>query len=93
MTIVDPHVKKDSKYFLYKESKQKKLLVKAHDGTTFEGNCWPGDSVYIDFTNPKAREYWASRFAFDKVQIYETSDFEKIFSMSTQPKMCTSGMT
>ncbi|PAV66715.1 hypothetical protein WR25_09916 isoform F [Diploscapter pachys] len=66
VTIVDPHVKKDSKYFLYKESKQKKLLVKAHDGTTFEGNCWPGDSVYIDFTNPKAREYWASRFAFDK---------------------------
>ena len=93
VTIVDPHVKKDSKYFLYKESKQKKLLVKAHDGTTFEGNCWPGDSVYIDFTNPKAREYWASRFAFDKVQIYETSDFEKIFSMSTQPKMSTSGMT
>jgi len=25
----------------------------------FEGWCWPGDSVWIDFLNPEAREFWA----------------------------------
>ncbi|VDM76765.1 unnamed protein product [Strongylus vulgaris] len=44
----------------------KGLLVKKRDGTIYEGNCWPGDSVYIDFINPKARKFWADQFALDK---------------------------
>jgi len=32
----------------------------------FEGWCWPGTSMYPDFTNPKMREYWGSQFALDK---------------------------
>mmetsp|Transcript_10527 Transcript_10527/g.27890 ORF Transcript_10527/g.27890 Transcript_10527/m.27890 type:complete len:1009 (+) Transcript_10527:124-3150(+) len=32
----------------------------------FEGWCWPGTSLYPDFTDPKMREYWGSQFALDK---------------------------
>ncbi|CAB3401024.1 unnamed protein product [Caenorhabditis bovis] len=66
VTIVDPHIKKDSKYHIYKESKKNKLLVKDAVGDVYEGNCWPGDSTYIDFFNPKARKYWAEQFSLDK---------------------------
>uniref|UniRef100_A0A1I7UPS8 Gal_mutarotas_2 domain-containing protein n=1 Tax=Caenorhabditis tropicalis TaxID=1561998 RepID=A0A1I7UPS8_9PELO len=66
VTIVDPHIKKDSKYYIYKEAKKNKFLVKDAKDAIYEGNCWPGDSTYIDFLNPKARKWWSEQFAFDK---------------------------
>ncbi|WKY16061.1 hypothetical protein Q1695_001054 [Nippostrongylus brasiliensis] len=66
VTIVDPHIRKDSKYPVYAEAKKESLFVKKRDGTIYEGNCWPGDSSYIDFLNPEARQFWADQFAFDK---------------------------
>ncbi|KAK6034694.1 hypothetical protein COOONC_27800 [Cooperia oncophora] len=49
------------------------FLVKKRDGTVYEGNCWPGDSTYIDFINPDARKFWAGLFAFDKRYDFSTS--------------------
>ncbi|EYC26665.1 hypothetical protein Y032_0010g897 [Ancylostoma ceylanicum] len=66
VTIVDPHIKKDSKYSVYADAKKEDFLVKKRDGSVYEGNCWPGDSVYIDFINPNARKFWADQFALDK---------------------------
>ncbi|KAK6766925.1 hypothetical protein RB195_026284 [Necator americanus] len=68
VTIVDPHIKKDNKYSVYAEAKKEGLLVKNRDGTVYEGNCWPGDSVYIDFLNPAARTFWADQFSFSKYE-------------------------
>lgn len=31
----------------------------------FEGWCWPGTSLYPDFSNPKMREYWSDRFLLE----------------------------
>uniref|UniRef100_A0A158R4R6 Glucosidase II subunit alpha n=1 Tax=Syphacia muris TaxID=451379 RepID=A0A158R4R6_9BILA len=66
VTIVDPHVKKDDNYFIYKESKGLGFHINKTDGSTFEGNCWPGTSIYLDFLNPRVRDFWASKYAFDK---------------------------
>ncbi len=30
------------------------------------GACWPGSSAWLDYLNPKAREYWASLFSLEK---------------------------
>ena len=30
------------------------------------GWCWPGASGYLDFLNPKVREYWADQFLLNK---------------------------
>jgi alpha 1,3-glucosidase len=45
VTIVDPHVKRDSGYYVYKEASEKKYFVRTKDGTEFDGWCWPG-AVY-----------------------------------------------
>eukprot|EP00931_Biecheleriopsis_adriatica_P116841 TRINITY_DN92428_c0_g1_i1.p1 TRINITY_DN92428_c0_g1~~TRINITY_DN92428_c0_g1_i1.p1 ORF type:complete len:1051 (-),score=245.11 TRINITY_DN92428_c0_g1_i1:44-2815(-) len=131
VNVVDPHIKKDEKFHVYKEVRDKGLLTKkvsyqkiddpsdvkpadwveeekvvdpeakqppewneeedgawvapkidnpAYKGSwsprkindptpqlsDFEGWCWPGTSIYPDFTDPAMREYWGSQFALDK---------------------------
>lgn len=133
VNVVDPHIKKDNNFHVYKEIQEKGLLTKkiswnmmddpadvkpadwveedqakiadataerpevwneeedgkweppkidnpAYKGswkarqitdpnspmTDFEGWCWPGTSIYPDFTDPQLREYWGSQFALDK---------------------------
>ncbi|VDL81127.1 unnamed protein product [Nippostrongylus brasiliensis] len=69
VTIIDPHIKKDENYRVYKDANDLGLIVKKADGqTNFEGHCWPGLSVYLDFLKPQTRAYWASQFAYDRYQ-------------------------
>ncbi|CAG8548749.1 3175_t:CDS:10 [Ambispora leptoticha] len=68
VTIIDPHLKRDDGYYIYKESKELGILVKELNGNDFEGWCWPGSSSWIDYTNPAAREWWGSQFKLDKYQ-------------------------
>ncbi|KAI9155933.1 glucosidase II [Blastocladiella emersonii ATCC 22665] len=69
VTIVDPHIKKDDQYYVSAEATAKDLLVKSpppKDNAApapFGGWCWPGDSNWIDFLNPAARDWWASLFS------------------------------
>ncbi|KNE70216.1 hypothetical protein AMAG_15185 [Allomyces macrogynus ATCC 38327] len=67
VTIIDPHIKEDSEYRVSAEATKQGLLVKNAEGTgDFGGWCWPGQSNWIDFTDPKARAWWAAQFAFDQ---------------------------
>ncbi|KAF9915500.1 hypothetical protein BX616_006019 [Lobosporangium transversale] len=69
VTIIDPHIKKDDNYYVSKQGAELDIYIKNKDGeSSFEGWCWPGNSQWIDFYNPKARDYWASQFAYDKYQ-------------------------
>ena len=61
VTIADPHIKRDSGYFLHKEATSRGVYVKDRDGKDFEGWCWPGSSSYIDFSDPAARTLWAEK--------------------------------
>ncbi|EGT43911.1 CBN-AAGR-4 protein [Caenorhabditis brenneri] len=85
VTIVDPHIKKDSKYYIYKEAKKNKLLVKDAKGSIYVGNCWPGDSTYIDFLNPEARSWWSEQFSFDKYK--GTSNDVHIWNDMNEPSV------
>lgn len=42
------------------------FFVKDRDDREYEGHCWPGASMYLDFMNPAVRDYWADQFAFDR---------------------------
>lgn len=54
VTIVDPHIKTDDGYSVYKDAKDLGLFVKKAGGTEdFEGHCWPGRSRYLDFLHPQ----------------------------------------
>eukprot|EP00927_Polykrikos_kofoidii_P008057 TRINITY_DN13338_c0_g1_i1.p1 TRINITY_DN13338_c0_g1~~TRINITY_DN13338_c0_g1_i1.p1 ORF type:complete len:1024 (-),score=135.47 TRINITY_DN13338_c0_g1_i1:338-3409(-) len=48
------------------EWKPRQITDPASPTSEFEGWCWPGTSLYPDFTNPEMRKYWSSRFALDK---------------------------
>ncbi|CAG8792797.1 29319_t:CDS:2 [Racocetra persica] len=56
VTIIDPHVKRDESYYIYKEARDLDLFVKESDGS----------SSWVDFTNPSAQEWWSKKFAFDQ---------------------------
>jgi alpha 1,3-glucosidase len=61
VTIIDPHVKKDDDYFMYKALLEKQLIVLDSSGERpYVGWCWPRTSVWIDFLNKEARDYVAS---------------------------------
>jgi alpha 1,3-glucosidase len=38
--------------------------MKKADGSNFEGWCWTGSSVWVDFFNPKSWEWWTRMFDF-----------------------------
>ena len=54
VTIIDPHLKVDPEYFVYKDALQRGLLVQNETGQAYEGKCWPQLSSWIDFINPKS---------------------------------------
>ena len=64
VTIIDPHLRAEEDYAVFAEAKARQLLVRSADNAShFEGDCWPGRSAWVDYLQPAAREYWASRFA------------------------------
>lgn len=62
VTIVDPHIKRDDNYHIYKEAKEKNVFIKNKDGAEYDGWCWPGSSSWPDFLEPAVRQWWASKF-------------------------------
>jgi mannosyl-oligosaccharide alpha-1,3-glucosidase len=66
VAIVDPHIKRDEEWPLYKSAAKAGHFVKAKGGSAdFDGWCWPGSSAYLDVTSTPVRDWWAGRFALD----------------------------
>ncbi|HYH57089.1 MAG TPA: TIM-barrel domain-containing protein, partial [Anseongella sp.] len=63
VTIVDPGIKVDDAYWVFREGKQKKYFCRRSDDYFMEGYVWPGRCQFPDFTNPKVRKWWGKLFA------------------------------
>ena len=63
VTIIDPGVKQDPDYPLYKTGLQEDVFCRRPDGEVLVGVVWPGWSVYPDFSNPLARAWWGRAYA------------------------------
>lgn len=63
VTIIDPHVKEDEGYFMFKEAKEKGLLVLNQEGKPYIGKCWPGPSAWLDFFNPETAQLLETLYA------------------------------
>jgi len=68
VTIVDPHIKKDSGYWVHNDLTSKGLYTKNKDGSDYEGWCWPGASYYPDFLKKEARDYFADQYKLENYQ-------------------------
>lgn len=80
MTVItDPHIKADTNYFVFTEGENLKVaedftgfiergaFIRTHTGkNTFKGECWPEKSVWVDFLNENACNFWKSLYKYDK---------------------------
>jgi alpha-glucosidase len=62
IVIIDPGIKIDKEYSVYKEALEKDYFCKRADGPYMKGKVWPGECNFPDYTNPEVREWWAGLF-------------------------------
>ena len=62
IAIIDPGIKIDHDYAIFKEALDKDYFCKRADGPYMRGKVWPGECYFPDFTNPEVREWWSGLF-------------------------------
>lgn len=62
VAIIDPGIKIDPDYFVFKEGLENDYFCKRADGPYMKGKVWPGECYFPDFTNPDVREWWSGLF-------------------------------
>lgn len=60
--MCDPGIKVEPGYEPYDDGVRKNIFLKYPDGENYQGQVWPGWCHFPDFTNPVARDWWASKF-------------------------------
>ncbi|CAJ2646990.1 unnamed protein product [Trifolium pratense] len=58
--MLDPGIKQEKGYFVYDSGSENDVWVQKADGTPFVGDVWPGPCVFPDYTQSKARAWWAN---------------------------------
>ncbi len=60
--IIDAGVKMEKGYDIYEEGVEKGYFCKREDGSDFAAAVWPGWTHFPDVLNPKAREWFGSKY-------------------------------
>ena len=60
--IVDPGIKVDSTYEVYRSGLAGNQFVRYPDGRLYTGKVWPGVCAFPDFTAASARKWWGENF-------------------------------
>ncbi|MBE7177440.1 MAG: glycoside hydrolase family 31 protein [Mucilaginibacter polytrichastri] len=63
VVMIDPGIKVDDNYWVFKEGKEKKYFCRRSDDYFMEGHVWPGRCQFPDFTNPEVREWWGELYS------------------------------
>lgn len=58
--ILDPGVKLDQQFDVYKSGKRAEVYCKNPAGTDFVGFVWPGTTVFPDFSLEQTRDWWSN---------------------------------
>lgn len=58
VTILDPGVKADPAYPVFKHGLEQSSFASLDGATPYIGVVWPGESAYPDFTSPAVRRWW-----------------------------------
>lgn len=62
VVIIDPGIKIDHDYWVFKEGMAHDAYLKRLDGPYAKGKVWPGECYFPDYTRPEVRAWWASLF-------------------------------
>ncbi|KAJ2564398.1 glucosidase II [Coemansia sp. RSA 1813] len=67
VTIIDPHVKYETSYHIWKEGNENGYFIKDTNGSDgYKGWCWPKESNWIDYLNPDAVKWYSEQYQLDK---------------------------
>ncbi|KAI8068008.1 glycosyl hydrolases family 31-domain-containing protein [Gongronella butleri] len=66
VVIVDPHIKRASNYPTCDVASKQGFFVQKPEGGDYEAWCWPGQSSWVDFSNPAAYDWWKKEFSFER---------------------------
>ena len=64
VTIIDPGIKWDPEYFMYKEGIDGKRFVQTPEGDTLKAPVWPGLSAFPDFSSEDVQKWWGQKYDF-----------------------------
>jgi alpha-glucosidase len=62
IVIIDPGIKVDKDYWVFREAIEKGYFCRRADGPYMKGKVWPGECYFPDFTRPEVRDWWASLY-------------------------------
>jgi len=62
VAIIDPGIKIDKDYWVFKEALENDYFCKRADGPYVKGKVWPGECYFPDFTKPEVRKWWANLY-------------------------------
>ena len=69
VTISDPHIKIDPNYSVYANAVARKLYIQDPNNKPFVGICFPGYSIWMDFMNEEARDFWSSQYSYENYKL------------------------
>lgn len=58
VTIIDPGIKADPHYRVFRAGLEQDAFCRYPDGRLFIGPVWPGNCAFPDFTSPRVRVWW-----------------------------------
>ncbi|RMH57047.1 MAG: alpha-glucosidase [Candidatus Hydrogenedentota bacterium] len=64
VVIVDPGVKFDKRWPVFKEGLEKEAFLKKMNGEIYVGKVWPGNTVFPDFSRDDVRKWWGEKHRF-----------------------------
>lgn len=84
VVIIDPHIK--TGYFFSKELLDHQLTINNAKNEPFVGQCWPGESIWIDSFNPNGQSLWdhyhrldfENEFMYNNTNIHIWNDMSEI---------------
>lgn len=62
VVIIDTHLKTD--YHISDQVEKERISINDPHNNTFHGQCWPGESVWIDTMNPNSQSFWDKQFEY-----------------------------
>jgi len=65
VALSDPHLRLDYGYPLFERAFNNRYLVRTRIDSEYSAQCWPGDSVWVDFLSPWARIWWETLYEFE----------------------------
>ncbi|XP_057786663.1 uncharacterized protein LOC131004082 [Salvia miltiorrhiza] len=78
--MLDPGIKHEKGYFVYDSGSERDIWIQTADGKPFAGEVWPGPCVFPDFTQSRARSWWA-----DLVKDFSSNGVDGIWNDMNEP--------